>query len=148
MSPEELTVAGAIFAWLEIRSRSGQLDELPLTADRLMEDATRSALLARLLSGHAPLAEPPPTSLGQPWYQIVEEGRARVMVEDIPPSLARAYPNHILINRFPWLILDNAESDSYLVAWKPDGPVHWLARIKGDNSPMPWALMRVFREDA
>jgi len=146
MTPEETRIAEAVFTWLEIRAKAGQLG--PLTVGRLMEDAEKSALLPRLLSGQEPLAEPPPTSFGQPWHEIVESGHAdHVLVEEMSAGLAAAYPDHVFINRFPWRVLEHAETDSYLVAWRTDGAPYWLTRVKGDLSPMPWSLVRVFRDE-
>ena len=134
----------AFAVWLEIRTRAGFVLDQPVSAVDLIAQAKASALLPRLLEGASPLPDPPPKSFGQPWYAIVEDGRAeRVLVEELDGELARQYPRHILVNRFPWLVLDHAETDSYLVAWKEDGPVFWLARIKGDDSPMAWSLTRL-----
>jgi hypothetical protein len=146
MTPEEKRTAEAIFTWLEIRAKAGQLG--PVTVPALMEDAEKSALLPRLLSGREALPEPPPTAFGQPWHDIVECGHAdHVLVEHLPSGFGAAYAGRVFINRFPWLIVEQAETDSYLVTWREGGPSYWLTRIKGDVSPMPWSLVRVFKDE-
>lgn len=144
MTAEERRIAGAIFNWLEIRDSQGDGLARPITAAALAEDAQHSGLLPRLLGGIPPLPAPPPLSFGQPWYAIVEEGHAdSAYVEELQGDLARLYPGTILINRFPWTVLEHAEADSWLVTWCDGGPEYWLARIKGSSSPMPFSLHRL-----
>jgi len=144
MTEEQRLMLEAVAVWLEIRTKSGFVFEQPISAVEFLSQANSSALLPRLLGGDQPLPDPPPKSFGQPWYAIVEDGTvAKVLVEELDGDLARQYPDRILINRFPWLVREHAETDSYLVSWKDDGPVYWLARIKGDESPMGWSLSRL-----
>lgn len=145
MEPDEEKVAVAIFQWLEIKARVGGLEPAQLTVSHLLDEAKASALLPRLLQGKPPLPEQPPLSFGQPWYAIVEEGTAHVVAEEVPNHLRAHYPKHILINRFPWSVVEHAETDSYMVSWRPDGPLYWLALCKGNETAFPWTLMRVFR---
>ena len=144
MTPEQQQVLDAVAVWLEIRTKSGFTLDHPVSAVDFVAQAQASALLPRLMGGQNPLPDPPPKSFGHPWYAIIESGLAEnVLVEELDGDMARQFPGQILINRFPWLILDHAEADSYLVAWKPNGAVYWLARIKDSTSPMGWSLSRL-----
>ena len=144
MTPEQRKTIEAVAAWLEIRTRAGFLIDHPVSAADFLATADGCGLLPRLLDGLPPLPEAPPKSFGQPWYAIVEDGRAdRVLVQEVDEELARQYPSHILINGCPWLVIERAETESYLVSWHPDGQLYWLARTKGATSPMAWTLSRL-----
>ncbi|MGE5504668.1 MAG: hypothetical protein ACM31L_09620 [Actinomycetota bacterium] len=144
MSPEERRIANAIFTWLEVRQRAGFPLPERVNAARLLDEAEKSGLLGRLMSGQEALPEAPPLSFGSPWYDIVEKGRANgVLVEDVPGNLRRQCPNHVLVNRFPWLVLEPLDDEGgYLVTWRPGGPPFWLApgALHDCND---WSLVRI-----
>ena len=71
----------------------------------------RSALLARLLDGKAPLRAPPPSTFHRPWYEVIEDdGPFEVMVSDAHVSCAPSRhddhdPIHSLcVDHCPWMV--------------------------------------------
>jgi hypothetical protein len=144
MGPEERRIANAIFTWLEVRQRAGMALPQRLSAERLLDEAEKSGLLGRLLSGQEALPEAPPLSFGSPWYDIVEKGRAHgVLVEDVSGNLRRQCPNHVMVNRFPWLVLERLDDEGgYLITWRPGGAPFWLAPGAMADCH-DWSLVRI-----
>lgn len=84
--------------------------------DISLEPGPKSALFARLLTGKLPLLFPPPTSFGQPWYEIVEEAGpfdillgGTLAVTDSHAAHGDPFLEHLIINGCPWGVVAGNE---------------------------------------
>lgn len=83
-----------------------------------LEPGPQSSLFARLLSGKAPLAFPPPLSFKNPWYDVIEtEGPFHVLLGGILPVTEVNWPeygdlylNYLLINEFAWGVVSSNDA--------------------------------------
>lgn len=78
---------------------------------------TKSALFARLLNGHLPLPEPPPTAFSYPWYEIVE--KAGVYPVTVYPDTREEEDREwrrIVLNQCGWEIIDTNPAAESLLA--------------------------------
>ena len=83
-----------------------------------LEPGPQSALFARLLSGKAPLAFPPPLSFKNPWYDVIEAaGPFHVLLGGMLPVAEVSWPeygdlylNYLLINEFAWGVVSSNEA--------------------------------------
>lgn len=73
------------------------------------EPGEKSALFARLLSGKDPLPFAPPTSFGQPWYDLIEcPGPYDVLLGgtlpawDVPNQSDTVFLEYLVVNSCPW----------------------------------------------
>lgn len=88
-----------------------------------LEPGPQSALFARLLSGKAPLAFPPPLSFRTPWYDVIEaEGPFHVLVEGALPVAEVSWPeygdlylNYLLINNFAWGVMSSNDAGAKML---------------------------------
>jgi hypothetical protein len=106
-------MARHVVTWIETARAAGYggPDWLPSDAD-----ISKSALLERLRSGKAPLAEPPPLGMSCPWYALVEDagphyvfdvwrGGAGMIVKE----------NVIVVLQTPFDIVEELGKDDYIV---------------------------------
>lgn len=107
------------------------------------EGDPRSALLARLLDGKAPLRAPPPSTFHRPWYEVIEDdGPFEVSLSDAhfscdPEDQGEPEPTHSLcIDRCPWLVvrMNDAAQRLFAMQQRLDNE----ARRERDGSAFGW----------
>jgi hypothetical protein len=127
-----------VIRWVRTRERG----RLPMATsyDQLIDDIRHSALLRRMLSGAEPLAVAPPRSYGQPWYRLVDEGRASGC--ELTPLMDRsgAAP-HVAINESAWEVVERRTDGSYVVQYQSGAPLYVATRSAAD--PSTWDLRRL-----
>ena len=103
----------------------------------------RSALLARLLDGKAPLRAPPPSTFHRPWYEVIEDdGPFEVSLSDAhfscgPEDQGEPESTHSLcIDRCPWLVvrMNDAAQRLFALQQRLDNEV----RRERDGSAFGW----------
>jgi len=119
-----------LLRWLEVREAEGH--PFPDSVRKLKEDIDHSALLGRLLSGQEPLDDPPPKTMAYPWYEIIEKGKGEPsQVWEAQSDLVSALGfKAIIIDGYPWRILEKVSEEEYLVTYGKNGSV-WVARVVG-----------------
>ena len=107
------------------------------------EGDPRSALLARLLDGKAPLRAPPPSTFHRPWYEVIEDdGPFEVTLSDAhfscaPENHGEPEPTHSLcIDRCPWLVVRMNDAAQRLFALQQR--LNSKARRERDSSAFGW----------
>ena len=107
------------------------------------EGDPRSALLARLLDGKAPLRAPPPSTFHRPWYEVIEDdGPFEVTLSDAhfscpPENHGEPEPIHSLcIDRCPWLVVRMNDAAQRLFALQQR--LNSKARRERDSSAFGW----------
>ena len=116
----------ALLRWLEIRAKHGI--PFPGSLWSLNIDASKSALLDRLLEGKEPLPEPPPLSFSYPWYTLIEEGAG------ISHTVFELTAEWLVVNQYRWKILEKL------------GPTSWVVTYftgKGENSASRWLCEQI-----
>ena len=107
------------------------------------EGNPRSALLARLLDGKAPLRAPPPSTFHRPWYEVIEDdGPFEVTLSDAhfscaPEDHGEPDPTHSLcIDRCPWLVVHMNDAAQRLFAMQQ--LLGCQARREHDGTAFDW----------
>ncbi|QVL30641.1 hypothetical protein KIH39_17505 [Telmatocola sphagniphila] len=111
------------FRWIEIRAENGHA--VPSFLVGLEEDVKHSSLLRRLISGKEPLPEAPPESFGQPWYELIENGRA--IATEVEPW-EWAPEKKLTINKGVWTIVEKINEADYLVCFREPGDRFRISR--------------------
>lgn len=122
-----------VLRWLAIREENRIPP--PGRFTNLEEDITFSALLRRLIQGKEPLPEPPPESFGQPWYDLMEHGRAEAVEVN---EVSWGKDSHIIINQAIWRIDQIQMGGQLIVSHREDGP---RFRLKQEGGT--WCLTKM-----
>ena len=133
---EDFHVVDVLIEWLRVRDRGGR--PLPLGYDGLTDELENSALLHRMLTGKAPLAEAPPRSYGQPWYALVEEGVASDC-ELVPLKDRLGASPKVSINQTAWEVVDIVDG-GYVVRYGGGQNLYVAEKTRSD--PPRWCLRR------
>jgi hypothetical protein len=120
--------------WMQIRAENGH--PIPNFLPAMEGDIFHSHLLRRMLAGKDPLDAPPPESFGQPWYELVENGRG--IATEVKPW-EWAPEQKISINQGIWTILEKKSDADYVVTYRLN-PVAYRLTQQGDGN---WLLERV-----
>lgn len=144
----EIELASKVVEWARILQAEGRaLDTL---SDSGIE---KSMLLRRIRSGRAPLKEPPPTSFGQPWYEVLEADKATIHVVTADGQLttlaellgtldaSATARNQFLvkINDCYWNVIKTVEfGKKYLVSYQGHAQVFALGQVPDGR----WALRK------
>ncbi|TMD92855.1 MAG: hypothetical protein E6I76_16190 [Chloroflexi bacterium] len=133
---EDSHVVDVLLEWLRVRDRGGR--PLPLGYVGLTDELENSALLHRMLTGRAPLAEAPPRSYGQPWYALVEDGVAS-NCELVPLKDRLGASPKVSINQTAWEVVGIIDG-GYVVRYGRGQPLYVAERSPAD--PARWRLRR------
>jgi hypothetical protein len=120
--------------WMQIRAENGH--PIPNFLPAMEGDIFHSHLLRRMLAGKDPLDAPPPESFGQPWYDLVENGRGTAT--EVKPW-EWAPEQKISVNQGIWTILEKKSESDYVVTYRLNPAAYRLTR-QGDGN---WLLERV-----
>ena len=106
-----------LFKWLAIREKHGL--EFPGSLQQLQISMMKSSLFSRLTEGKDPLPYPPPLNFSYPWYSLIENGEATITDLWTDDNMMFSSEDPILvINQFPWIILNEIDEDSWLVTYE------------------------------
>ena len=133
---EDSHVLDVLIEWLRVRDRGGR--PLPLGYDGLADELEHSALLHRMLTGKAPLAEAPPRSYGQPWYALVEDGVATDCELVTLKDRLGASPK-VAINQTAWEVVGTVDG-GYVVRYGGGDQLYVAERTRSE--PPRWLLRR------
>lgn len=119
----------ALIRWLEIRAEFGT--PFPGSLISLTTDIAHSSLLERLLAGREPLLKPPPKRYSYPWYELVEDGQARLSADYEVFFLSAAdsalwSPDRRLVNicQHLWTIVGERDG-SFILTYDADPDSRW-----------------------
>lgn len=149
-TPAEIHLVSKALEWARLLLAEGR------SLDNVTESGIeRSALLRRLRSGRAPLAEPPPTSFGQPWYEVLEsEGPHKVATDGKLTTLAELLGTQdssatarnqflVQVNGCHWNVKKTlAFGTHYRVAYQGHAQEYELSKGDGPSGPV-WTLKKV-----
>lgn len=130
-------LARTVVAWVRVVLGEGR--PLPATGD-----IDHSALLRRMRAGRPPMPVPPPTSYGQPWYELVERGEACPVAVVSPDRVAVGAG--ILINDCAWEIVDLLANDRFVVPFGRLEGEFVLDRVPDAAQGLVWRLRRLGHE--
>ena len=147
-SASEIEFASKVVEWVRILETEGRkLDTISHSG------IERSMLLRRLRSGRAPMRAPPPTSFGQPWYEVLEGDSAQihlVTADGKPTTLAELLGtldasatarNQFLvkINDCYWNVIKTVEfGKKYVVSYQGHAQMFALGQVPDGR----WALRK------
>ena len=147
-SVSEIELVSKAIEWARILLAEGRA--LDTMSDSGIE---RSMLLRRLRSGRDALKEPPPTSFGQPWYDVLEgeatkvhvvtsDGKVTTLAELLGTLDASATARNqflVKINDCYWNVIKTVEfGQKYLVSYQGHGQVFALGQVPDGR----WALRK------
>lgn len=149
-TPAEIHLVLKAVEWARLLLAEGR------TLDNVTESGVeRSALLRRLRSGRAPMAEPPPTSFGQPWYDVLEsdgphtvatDGKLTTLAELLGTQDSSATARNqflVQVNGCHWNVMKTlAFGTHYQVAYQGHAQAFELAKGEGPSGPV-WTLKKV-----
>jgi hypothetical protein len=114
--------------WMQIRAENGHA--IPNFLPAMEGDIYHSHLLRRMLAGKEPLDAPPPESFGQPWYDLVENGKGSA--SEVKPW-EWAPEQKIAVNHGIWTILEKKSDDEYVVTYRLNPDPYRLIRQADGN---------------
>jgi hypothetical protein len=116
-----------LVAWVEARAAAGH--KPPTSWQGLIEDFKHSAYLRRVLEdGRKALPEAPPKLRGQPWYALVEEGRA--VVTDVTFT-----DEYVSIHKSRWKVVAEPDPGAEYELSYPGHTARWhLCRLPTDEA--------------
>jgi hypothetical protein len=120
--------------WIQIRAENGH--PIPNFLPAMEGDIFHSHLLRRMLSGKDPLEAPPPESFGQPWYDLVENGKG--LATEVKPW-EWAPDQKISVNRGIWTILEKKSESEYIVTYRLNPGSYRLSKQDDGN----WSIERM-----
>lgn len=135
----------ALQQWFRIREEAG-MDPTLKSPESLIE----SGLLRRLLTGHDPLPDPPPTFLDDPWYELIDRGRAEWLhhLFVYMGESGRVTTRVSIGGCSDWFVVYQESEDRYLLdrdhRWtgEPMGERWWLIQHPDES----WSLERAGEE--
>jgi len=158
LSRSEVDLVSRSVEWMRILLAQGR--SLETITDAQIE---HSMLLRRLRTGAAPLAFPPPTSHGQPWYQVIEgddsavhrvdtDGKLTTLAELLGTGNTSATARNqflIKINGCHWNVIRTLTfGSSFLVAYPGHAQLFMLAGAKEAGGHSAWFLRKVKKHGA
>jgi hypothetical protein len=123
-----------LLRWIQIRSENGH--PIPNFLVAMEGDIYHSHLLRRMLEGKEPLETPPPESFGQPWYELVETGRA--IAKEVK-QWEWAPDQKISVNQGIWTIIQKISDNEYIVTYRLNPSTYKLSKQNDDS----WLIVRL-----
>ena len=147
-SAAEIELVSKVVEWVRILETEGRkLDTISHSG------IERSMLLRRIRSGRAPMKAPPPTSFGQPWYEVLEadktqihlvtaDGKVTTLAELLGTLDASATARNqflVKINDCYWNVIKTVEfGKKFLVSYQGHAQVFALGQVPDGR----WALRK------
>ncbi len=136
-TPEQGFFVKCMTKWLTIREEQGH--DISPQASQLKADIDHSALLKRLLSGKEPLPLPPPHSFNQPWYSLIEEGRADKVNAFIYENYQGLPLPTAVIDGFPWTLVERLSDSAFLVSYNEQASLYRLQEERPEDN-FGWSI--------